>query len=110
MDRFVVHFDRFGCLGVDEWLEEDEKNQKTQNDRFVSLSEEELNQVLDKMIVGSRRATSCDRSENVFRRFSTNKYRWKLNNFESFSLNCYLLAFQDCGVIKMFVVFQLKAH
>ena len=29
MDRFVVNFDLFGGLSLDEWLEEDEKNQMT---------------------------------------------------------------------------------
>ena len=31
MDQFVVNFDLFGGLSLDEWLEEDEKNQMTKN-------------------------------------------------------------------------------
>ncbi len=45
MDWFVVNFDLFGGLSLDEWLEEDEKNQMTKEERFVPMSHEELNQL-----------------------------------------------------------------
>ena len=45
MVRFVVNFYLFGSLSLDEWLEEDEKNQVANRDRFVPMSNEELNQL-----------------------------------------------------------------
>lgn len=45
MDGFAVNFDLYGGLCFDEWLEEDEKNTKPKNERYVALSNEELNQL-----------------------------------------------------------------
>ena len=49
MDLFVVNFDLFGGLSLDEQLEEEEKNQMTKKikdkKRFVPMSHEELNQL-----------------------------------------------------------------
>ena len=43
MDRFVADFDLFGGLSLDEWLEEDEKNDKEV--KILPMSHEELNQL-----------------------------------------------------------------
>ena len=63
MDRFVVNFDLFGDLSLDEWLEEDEKNQMTKKERLVPMSHEELQQLeLSRNEQTTSRSTSMNSS------------------------------------------------
>ena len=63
MGGFVVNFDLFGGLSLNEWLVEDEKNQMTKKERFVPMSHEELNQLeLSRNEQTTSRSTSMNSS------------------------------------------------
>lgn len=96
MDLFVVHFDLFGGLSLDEWLEEDgKKNQirPSKKERFVRVSNEELNQ-----LERSRNELTTSRSTSwvprLFPRLSKNhgeKYRF-CDDYKKESLTPFLVS------------------